>query len=184
MSGINACVVHRVKGRAALTRRLRALLVAVHRFGRARATTPDDLQWTAHLLDTLTAALDAADPGSGVQCSTTPPDAPVTHQAKRYVFVCLGCDGLADAERKDQITCSPACRSRVHRAPEQRQRLAAIAEQWEITIAGILQAAALDRLRPDLGEAVLAGRLTMAAIRGDVWTAYMAARTAALRARA
>ena len=50
----------RVKGRPALVRRLRALLVAVHRFGRCRATTAADRQWTARALDALTVALTVA----------------------------------------------------------------------------------------------------------------------------
>jgi hypothetical protein len=51
----------RVSGRAALDKRLRGLLVAVHRFGRARARTREELAWTARTLDALTAALDGAD---------------------------------------------------------------------------------------------------------------------------
>lgn len=61
MRDLGARPLHRVKGRPALVRRLRGLLLAVHRFGRARATTPDDRAWTAHVLDVLTAALDVAD---------------------------------------------------------------------------------------------------------------------------
>ena len=57
MSGMDIRPTHRVKGRAALTKRLRGLLLAVHRFGRARATSDDDRRWTARLLDTLTDAL-------------------------------------------------------------------------------------------------------------------------------
>ncbi len=44
----------RVRGRAALTRRLRALLLAVHRFGRCRARAPDDIAWAARIIDRLT----------------------------------------------------------------------------------------------------------------------------------
>ena len=62
MSGINAPVIHRIKGKAALVRRLRGLLLAVHRFGRGRARTHEDTLWTARVLDALQAALDVADP--------------------------------------------------------------------------------------------------------------------------
>ena len=58
---IGARPLHRVKGRPALTRRLRGLLIAVHRFSRARATTDADRRWTARMLDALTAALAVAD---------------------------------------------------------------------------------------------------------------------------
>lgn len=44
----------RVTGRAALTRRLRGLLLAVHRFGRCRATTEADRRWAARVIDELT----------------------------------------------------------------------------------------------------------------------------------
>lgn len=64
MSGITVRPVHRVKGRPALTRRLRGLLLAVHRFARHRATAPADRAWAARLLDVLSHALDIADPGS------------------------------------------------------------------------------------------------------------------------
>jgi hypothetical protein len=46
-------LVSRVKGRAALEKRLRALLVSVHRFGRCRAATEADRQWTARAIDRL-----------------------------------------------------------------------------------------------------------------------------------
>ena len=61
MSGIDVRPVHRVKGRPALVRRLRGLLLAVHRFGRCRAATDADRRWTAAVLDALAAALAVAD---------------------------------------------------------------------------------------------------------------------------
>jgi hypothetical protein len=60
----------RIKGRASLLRRLRALLIAAHRFGRGRAQTPDDLRFAAALIDGLTSTLVAVDPAgapSGVR---------------------------------------------------------------------------------------------------------------------
>lgn len=53
-------ILHRVRGRAALTRRLGGLLIATHRFARARATTPADRAWAARMLDVLQTALSAA----------------------------------------------------------------------------------------------------------------------------
>jgi hypothetical protein len=64
MPDIGAKPVHRVKGRPALLRRLRGLLVAAHRFGRARAVTPDDRLWSARLVDALTHTVATCDPGS------------------------------------------------------------------------------------------------------------------------
>jgi hypothetical protein len=57
----------RVKGRPALTRRLRGLILAVHRYGRHRARTPGERIWTARLLDRLQAALGDADASDEVQ---------------------------------------------------------------------------------------------------------------------
>lgn len=50
----------RIKGRDALTQRLVRLLLAVHRFGRHRARTDVEIQWTARLIDRLQQALDEA----------------------------------------------------------------------------------------------------------------------------
>ena len=40
---------------------------------------------------------------------------PVTVKPKCYVFKCLGCGEIAQAERSDTLTCSNACRVRAHR---------------------------------------------------------------------
>lgn len=55
-------LLSRVKGKPALVRSLRGLLIRVHRFGRARATSDADRFWTARLIDALEAALEVADP--------------------------------------------------------------------------------------------------------------------------
>jgi hypothetical protein len=47
----------RIKGRDALERRIRGVLIAVHRFARLRATTRADLTWSAQAIDGLTATL-------------------------------------------------------------------------------------------------------------------------------
>jgi hypothetical protein len=67
MSGINATVQTRIKGRPAIVRRLRGLLIAVHRYGRHRARTPGERIWTARLLDRLQAALGDADASDEAQ---------------------------------------------------------------------------------------------------------------------
>ena len=55
------CTASRIKGRPALVRSLRGLLLRVHRFGRGRARTPQDMQWAARVLDSLYAALATAE---------------------------------------------------------------------------------------------------------------------------
>jgi hypothetical protein len=50
---LNRDVLRRVKGRPVLERRLMALLRAVHRFGRHRATSRADVLWAARTIDGL-----------------------------------------------------------------------------------------------------------------------------------
>ena len=98
----------------------------------------------------------------------------VTHTPKRYagpwVYVCAGCDLLAMADRSDQLTCSTACRVRAHRngslkALRARARMCGLVDDRtdKPQVAGILQAAAIDILRPDdLGKQIMDGKMTIA----------------------
>lgn len=72
----------------------------------------------------------------------------VTYSRKRYIFVCAGCDRLADTTRKDTLTCSPACRVAANRSGN-IQRLKQDARRYAITASMILQAAAAWQLMPD-----------------------------------
>jgi hypothetical protein len=56
-------LVSRIKGKAALERRLRGLLLAVGRFAQHRARSRDELLWTARVLDGLHALLDNQETG-------------------------------------------------------------------------------------------------------------------------
>lgn len=80
----------------------------------------------------------------------------VTDRHKRYVFVCAGCDKLAESERSDAITCSTACRVRAHRNGSMKT-LRAIAKVWDITPALIQRAAAIEELAPEFAGALLDG---------------------------
>lgn len=51
----------RIKGRASLVRRLRALLIAAHRFGQHRAVTVSELAFAGRLVEGLNATLTAAE---------------------------------------------------------------------------------------------------------------------------
>jgi hypothetical protein len=62
----------RVKGRPALLRSLRGLLVRAHRYASARATTDTDRLWSARLIDALTLAVQTADPGTLHTVEPTP----------------------------------------------------------------------------------------------------------------
>ncbi len=59
MRDLDVRLPRRVVGRQALERRVRSLLIAVHRFGRCRARTHEELVWTARAVDGLTALLRA-----------------------------------------------------------------------------------------------------------------------------
>jgi hypothetical protein len=52
-------MLSRVRGRAALERRIRSLVIGVHRYGRCRACSRADMLWCARTIDALTAALNA-----------------------------------------------------------------------------------------------------------------------------
>ncbi len=75
-----------------------------------------------------------------------------------FVFVCVACNLLFDAERRDRLTCSTACRVKAHRSGDLK-RLRSIAKAWDTHPAGIQRGAAVDRLRPDLGDRIMRGEL-------------------------
>ena len=54
-------VASRIKGRPALTKRLRLLLIAVHRFNTRRARSASDVMWSAQVMDLLTEAIGIAE---------------------------------------------------------------------------------------------------------------------------
>lgn len=58
-------VASRIKGRASITRRVRALLIATHRYGRLRAVRTSDYRWTAAVLDALSSTLEIAESHDG-----------------------------------------------------------------------------------------------------------------------
>jgi hypothetical protein len=88
------------------------------------------------------------------------------------VFVCGGCDGLALSVRKDQTCCSSRCRVRFNRNRARVDDLKRSAAESSITVASILQGAAIHSLCPELGDRILAGTLS--------WDAAMATAAGAL----
>jgi hypothetical protein len=88
-----------------------------------------------------------------------------------HMYVCAGCGLLDLAERRDQLTCSTACRVRAHRNGALR-RLRAEAERLDVRPAGILQAGAVDRLDPTVADNVLRGELTLAEAQRLVWPKF------------
>jgi hypothetical protein len=49
--------------RQAIERSIRALMIRTHRFGRHRATSPENVQWAAKMVDGLTVLLEPAPSG-------------------------------------------------------------------------------------------------------------------------
>lgn len=79
-----------------------------------------------------------------------------TYSEKRYIMVCGGCRLMFDSARKDQLTCSNACRVRAHRSGSLKA-LRGLAQQFEVSPGQILQAAAVDLM--GMGELVMNGAL-------------------------
>jgi hypothetical protein len=80
--------------------------------------------------------------------------------SRASVYKCAGCNGLAIAERKDVTTCSPACRVRAHRNGS-ADLLRQISKAAHVAPGLVVRAQALQALRPDLDDKVMAGSLTI-----------------------
>lgn len=83
-----------------------------------------------------------------------------TYSRKRYVSVCLGCRTLFDTVRRDQMTCSSACRVKAHRNGEIANRRA-LADECKVAPASIGHAIAVDLLLPDQSSRIMAGAVTI-----------------------
>lgn len=99
-----------------------------------------------------------------------------THRshAGRTVYCCIVCDCLTCAERSHALTCSPACRVRLHRGDANAQSKLRIAGELNVTPRLMLAAGALYKLRPDLAASVQAGTLTLAQAQPAMWAALWA----------
>ena len=58
-------VASRIKGKPAIVKSLRSLLIRTARYGNRRAQRASDFKWTAALLDALTTALQVAETHDG-----------------------------------------------------------------------------------------------------------------------
>lgn len=97
----------------------------------------------------------------------------VTLPPIRYVFTCMGCNHLSASNRRDKLTCSPACRVRAHRNGN-AEAIRSVAEHLRVAPAMILRCKAVDALRPDLGDQMSAGKVSLADIEAEVWAALCA----------
>jgi hypothetical protein len=88
--------------------------------------------------------------------------------AKRYIFSCALCGRLTEVSRTDAITCGVGCRVRVHRHAELLNATRALAKHLEITVFDVIEARAVQLLRPDLAGRVMAGEIELPAIRSEI----------------
>ncbi len=108
-----------------------------------------------------------------------PPDTSVTLNHKRYIFVCCGCDLLAESSRSDALTCSGACRVRAHRSGIKKElrnlarMVGLVSDDGKLLVAGIKQAEAIKRLRPDLYVDLEAGTLTLTQAQPEMYRSYI-----------
>ena len=92
----------------------------------------------------------------------------------------MACDGLADSARSDALTCSPACRTWLHRHPARLAQVQRIGKRFDLTPAQMQYGAAMARLVPD-AWAQMARGVTEAAIRDAVRAVYFDILLAATR---
>jgi hypothetical protein len=79
--------------------------------------------------------------------------------AKCYIISCVACNRLHEVCRSDALTCSTRCRVWLSRHPKRLQKFREICERLEVTPISVLMAKA--RLRPDLGERIGTGELSI-----------------------
>lgn len=97
-----------------------------------------------------------------------------TLSRNRYArtFVCAACNKLAVSEKSHATTCSPACRTRLHRHPD-LSGLKAVCAASNVPIAMVLEAEAVRRLAPELAQHVAAGRMTLEECRSHTFKALL-----------
>jgi len=81
-----------------------------------------------------------------------------TYSEKCYIMVCDCCGLMFETQRKDQLTCSTACRVKAHRNGSLKA-LRKLAESFDLEPTQILQAAAIDKL--GLGDLAMRGDLKL-----------------------
>lgn len=105
---------------------------------------------------------------------TRPEHAPVTDGPNRYIIsYCPCCETLYEATRRDQLTCSPACRVRAHRTGKLTE-LKRTADALRIHPALTLRSHAVEILRPDLAQKIAAGEVEYDDILPDLEAAFSA----------
>ncbi|AWC25475.1 hypothetical protein CO731_04972 [Aminobacter sp. MSH1] len=98
----------------------------------------------------------------------------VTDEPNRYIIsYCPMCETVYEASRRDQLTCSPACRVKAHRTGR-LDELKRVAKFLDIHPSLALRAQATEILRPDLGRKIAAGEIDYDDILSEMDAAYNA----------
>ncbi|CAI2936056.1 hypothetical protein [Aminobacter niigataensis] len=95
----------------------------------------------------------------------------VTYSSKCYTSVCVGCELLFQSVRRDQLTCSSACRVSAHR----NGRLKAVrklADDFKTQPELLQFAKATSLLRPDLDARIASGEADFDDIMPDLDLAF------------
>lgn len=85
MRDLDVRLQSRIKGRPALERRLRGLLIAVHRFARGRAQSHDDLHWCARTADGLSALLRGGESQANLSRNPQPDCLTIEHSIRATI---------------------------------------------------------------------------------------------------
>ena len=95
----------------------------------------------------------------------------VTFRRKRYILVCPVCNLLFEANRRDQITCSGACRVWAHRNGK-LATIKALTRAHRVTLTDLAMLKALKRLCPELDPRIRDGSLELDAAQHEVGKAF------------
>jgi hypothetical protein len=83
----------------------------------------------------------------------------VTDEPNRYIIsYCPCCETVYEASRRDQLTCSPACRVKAHRTGRLNE-LKRVSKFLDIHPSLALRSQAVEILRPDLAQRIAAGEI-------------------------
>jgi hypothetical protein len=105
---------------------------------------------------------------------------------KCYIVTCAVCGSLHEVHRRAALTCSTKCRVRLHRNPHLLDALREAGRDVKPDderdgMFGMCQALAIDKLCPQLMDAIKNGTLTLDAVQPQVVRAFNKLGTAQIR---
>lgn len=105
------------------------------------------------------------------------------HTMSFRMFTCAACGKIVRGRHAQAVTCSVACRVRLHRHPGVREQLDTECRGAGLTLPQLLERRALAIEHPDLAERIAAGDLVLEDARTKVYKRYMVARFKLARSR-